>query len=94
MRFLINGNPWFLLVLVTNVGGAGDVQQLYIKGDNTGWYPMIRNWGQMWQLTGNSNMPGQALSFRAVLSDGTSVQSMDVAPANWRFQQLFEGSQA
>jgi hypothetical protein len=94
MRFQINGNPWFLLVLVTNVGGAGDVQQLYIKGDNTGWYPMIRNWGQMWQLTGNSNMPGQALSFRAVLSDGTSVQSMDVAPANWRFQQLFEGSQA
>lgn len=94
MRFQMNGNPWFLLVLVTNVGGAGDVQQLSIKGSNSGWYQMKRNWGQMWQLTGNSNMPGQALSFRAVLSDGTTVESLDAAPANWHFGQMFEGSQA
>lgn len=93
MRFQINGNPWFLLVLVTNVGGAGDVQQLYLKGSQTGWYTMTRNWGQMWQFVGNNKLPGQALSFRAVLSDGSVVESLDAAPSNWQFSQLFEGNQ-
>jgi expansin (peptidoglycan-binding protein) len=91
VRYQINGNPWFLLVLVTNVGGAGDVQQLQIKGSKTGWYTMERNWGQMWQFTGDSSLPGQALSFRATLSDGTAVESIDCAPSNWGFQQTFEG---
>jgi hypothetical protein len=93
MRFQINGNPWFLLVLVTNVGGAGDVQQLYLKGSETDWYPMRRNWGQMWQFVGNNKLPGQALSFRAILSDGSAVESLDAAPSDWKFSQLFEGNQ-
>lgn len=90
----MNGNPWFVLVLVTNVGGAGDVQQLYIKGTSTQWYTMKRNWGAMWQFVGNNKLPGQALSFRAVLSDGSTVESIDCAPSNWNFSQLFEGNQA
>lgn len=94
MRFQINGNPWFLLVLVTNVGGAGDVQQLQIKGSDTEWHSMERNWGQMWQLTGDNTLPGQALSFSAILSDGTVVKSLSAAPANWGFQQTFEGTAA
>ncbi|KAG0619456.1 hypothetical protein M758_4G141700 [Ceratodon purpureus] len=94
MRFQINGNPWFLLVLVTNVGGAGDVQQLQVKGERTGWYQMVRNWGQMWQFTGDHTLPGQALSFRATLSDGSVVESWNCAPKNWGFQQVFEGTPA
>ncbi|XP_024360245.1 expansin-A10 isoform X1 [Physcomitrium patens] len=92
MRFTVNGNPYFLLVLVTNVGGAGDVQQLYMKGSSTNWQPLKRNWGQMWQFTGNSRMHGQAISFKAVTSDGSVAVSNNVAPPNWGFGQTFEGS--
>ena len=93
MRFTINGNPYFFLVLVFNVAGSGDVQKLYIKSPTTGWQAMSRNWGSVWQYTGGpKNTVGKALSFRAVLGDGSSVVSTNAAPGNWQFGQTFEGS--
>ncbi|XP_024390438.1 expansin-A10 [Physcomitrium patens] len=91
MRFTINGNPWFVMILVTNCGGAGDVQQLQIRGSDTPWYPCVRNWGQMWQMTSDPNLPGKALSFRATLSDGSVAESLNAAPSNWGWGQTFEG---
>ncbi|CAO2830227.1 unnamed protein product [Amaranthus hypochondriacus] len=88
IKFEINGNPYFLLVLVYNVGGAGSVVDVKIKGSKTGWLQMSRNWGQNWDL--HAQMVGQSLSFRVTTSDGKWVQADNVAPANWEFAKTYE----
>ncbi|KAH7427538.1 hypothetical protein KP509_10G048600 [Ceratopteris richardii] len=91
IKFTINGNANFNLVLVTNVGGAGDVDRVYVKGSRTGWQLMTRNWGSNWQIS--TNLLSQALSFNVVTSDGASCVSINVADSNWQYGQTFVGNQ-
>lgn len=90
IKFQLDGNPYFLLVLVYNVGGAGDVVDVKIKGSKTEWLQMTRNWGQNWQTGGG--LVGQSLSFRVTTSDGRTVEADNVVPSYWGFKQTYEAS--
>ncbi|KAL6902375.1 hypothetical protein ACP4OV_005251 [Aristida adscensionis] len=87
VRFTINGNNYFELVLITNVGGPGSIKTVQIKGSRTGWVSMSRNWGANWQS--NNYLNGQDISFRVTATNGQTLEFWSVAPSNWRFGQTF-----
>ncbi|KAK4750067.1 hypothetical protein SAY87_027516 [Trapa incisa] len=89
IKFTISGNPYFNEVVVWNVGGAGEVVALQVKGDKTQWTAMKRLWGQKWET--DAMLVGQSLSFRVTAADGRKSTSYNITPSNWQFGQTFEG---
>ncbi|TKY52382.1 putative expansin-A17 [Spatholobus suberectus] len=84
IRFTINGTDYFELVLISNVGGAGDISRVWIKGSKmSNWESMSRNWGANWQSL--SYLNSQSLSFRVQLSNGRIRTAYNVAPSSWTF---------
>ncbi|KAG6541864.1 hypothetical protein Mapa_016692 [Marchantia paleacea] len=89
VRFTLNGNPWFNLVLVHNVAGDGNVVTIKMKGSkSTMWYTMKQNWGQNWEL--KQKLYGQALSFQITTGYGKTMTFTNCASANWQFGQTYE----
>ncbi|TKY47354.1 Expansin-A13 protein [Spatholobus suberectus] len=91
IRFTITGSGIFVSVLISNVGGMGDIVAVKVKGSKTSWLPMGRNWGQNWHV--NALLQNQPLSFEVTGSDGITVTSYNVAPKDWSFGHSFEGKQ-
>ncbi|XP_074276467.1 expansin-A23-like [Silene latifolia] len=92
IKFEIKGNPWWISVLVYNVGGVGVVKDVKVKGSNTSsWLPMDRKWGQIWVT--EARLVGQGMSFQVTTTDGKMAQSDNVVPSNWKFGDNYEGKQ-
>ncbi|KAJ7973169.1 Expansin [Quillaja saponaria] len=88
IRFTINGRDYFELVLISNLGGVGEISKVWIKGSKSNtWEPISRNWGVNWQS--HSYLNGQSLSFRIQLSNGRIRTANNVVASNWRFGQSF-----
>ncbi|KAG9134601.1 hypothetical protein Leryth_000924 [Lithospermum erythrorhizon] len=89
IRFTIDGNPNFNLVSISNVGGAGDVVGLEVRGGKKlPWTKLRRNWGQKWQT--EAKIAKRKLSFRVTTSDGKTLTLYKVTKKNWEYGQTFE----
>ncbi|KAL6902378.1 hypothetical protein ACP4OV_005254 [Aristida adscensionis] len=92
VRFIVNGWNYFYLVLVTNTAGSGSIASMAVKGANTGWIQMSRNWGANWQaLVGG--LAGQALTFTLTSTGGQTLVFQDVVPATWKFGETYSSFQ-
>ncbi|KAH6807746.1 expansin A23 [Perilla frutescens var. frutescens] len=89
VKFEMGGNMYWTLVLVHNVGGAGDVVSVRVKSSSSSWTQMIRNWGQNWQTF--EDLHGRSLSFEVTTSDGLMMQEIDVVPNDWQIGMSYEG---
>ncbi|KAG6546905.1 hypothetical protein Mapa_011521 [Marchantia paleacea] len=88
IKFYLGGNPWFNLVLVYNVAGGGNVKNMQMRGENTVWYTMKRNWGQFWECP--IGFRGQKLSFIVTLSNGQVRVINNLTTQQWYFGQTYE----
>ncbi|KZV27215.1 hypothetical protein F511_04668 [Dorcoceras hygrometricum] len=88
VRFTIKGQPNFSMIMISNVGGSGDIKNTLIRGSGTtSWAPMTRNWGANWQT--NIDLHGQTMSFKLVLVDGDTLEFPNVVPSSWKSGQTF-----
>ncbi|THU54132.1 hypothetical protein C4D60_Mb10t21790 [Musa balbisiana] len=91
IRFLLQGNGYWLLAFVMNVGGGGDVARVWVKGSNTGWISMSQNWGASYQAF--SSLGGQSLSFKIMsYTTRNTIIASDVAPSNWNVGLTYEAT--
>ncbi|XP_024380581.1 expansin-A11 [Physcomitrium patens] len=90
IRFTMGGNPWFLMILIHNVAGAGDVVAVKIKCPTSDWCDMYRNWGAFWTVQKKMEGP---LSFQITTGDRRKVTTHNAVGHGWQFGQTWEGAQ-
>nr|GEU92221.1 expansin-A7-like [Tanacetum cinerariifolium] len=89
IRFSFQGNGYWLLVYVMNVAGAGDINQMWVKGTKTAWISMSHNWGASYQAF--ATLKGQALSFKITsYTTKQTIMANNVAPANWNLGLTYQ----
>lgn len=89
IRFKFEGNGYWLLVYVMNVGGAGDIKTMAVKGSRTGWINMSHNWGASYQAF--SSLYGQSLSFRLTsYTTRQTIYAYNAAPASWSAGKTYQ----
>lgn len=88
VRFTLKGQSSFNMVMISNVGGGGNVKAAWIRGSRTRtWLPMNRNWGANWQSS--VDLRNQRLTFKLTLVDGKTMEFLNVVPSTWKFGQTF-----
>ncbi|KAL6006775.1 Expansin-A7 [Asimina triloba] len=91
IQFSFQGNGYWLLVYVMNVGGGGDIGSIWVKGGQTDWISMSQNWGASYQAF--ATLGGQSLSFKITsYSTKQTIIAWNVAPANWNVGLTYEAS--
>ncbi|TKW34798.1 hypothetical protein SEVIR_2G329500v4 [Setaria viridis] len=91
IRYTITGNKNYNMVMVTNVGGEGDVVALTVKGNKrVKWTPMKRSWGQLW--TTEVDLTGESLTFRVMNGDHRKATSWHVMPRDWQFGKTYQAT--
>ncbi|XP_031254358.1 expansin-A12 [Pistacia vera] len=88
VHFTLRGQSNFNLVMVSNVGGSGDVKAAWVRGSRSRtWVAMQRNWGANWSTS--VDLRNQKLSFKITLVDRRTLQFFNVVPSSWRFGQTY-----
>lgn len=88
VRFTLKGQSNFDMVGISNVGGSGDVKNVWIRGSKSRtWVAMHRNWGANWESA--IDVRSQTLSFRITSGDGKTLEFFNVVPSSWQFGQTF-----
>ncbi|KAL3697604.1 hypothetical protein R1sor_011680 [Riccia sorocarpa] len=90
IKFTMNGNPYWNLVLVHNVADRGNVHWMQIKGSRTGFMGMRQNWGQNWESY--SQLLGQDITFTVTLGNGRTVTFWNAVGSKWWFGQTWQSS--
>ncbi|XP_016484491.1 expansin-A7 [Nicotiana tabacum] len=91
IKFSFQGNGYWLLVYVMNVGGGGDVASMWVKGTKTNWLSMSHNWGASYQAF--ATLSGQALSFKLTsYTSHETIIAINVAPSNWQVGMTYQAN--
>lgn len=91
VRFQAQGNGYWLLAIVTNVGGAGDIGGMWVKGGSGEWVQMSYNWGASYQAF--SQLGGQPRSFKVrSYTTGQIIVASDVAPSDWSVGMTYQAA--